>query len=73
MKIAVACDHGGLVLKTALLRYLADNGYEGGRLRIQTVPTAATILITRCLPRKRSRQVHAKGASLYAARGSAFR
>ena len=28
MKIAVACDHGGLVLKTALLRYLADNGYE---------------------------------------------
>lgn len=28
MKIAVACDHGGLVLKTALLRYLSDNGYE---------------------------------------------
>lgn len=28
MKIAVACDHGGLVLKTTLLRYLADNGYE---------------------------------------------
>ena len=28
MKIAVACDHGGLVLKTALLRYLADYGYE---------------------------------------------
>ena len=28
MKIAVTCDHGGLVLKTALLRYLSDNGYE---------------------------------------------
>ena len=27
MKIAVACDHGGLVLKNVLLRYLAQNGY----------------------------------------------
>ncbi len=28
MKIAVACDHGGLALKKALLRYLADHAYE---------------------------------------------
>ncbi len=28
MKIAVACDHGGLVLKNVLLRYLAQNGYD---------------------------------------------
>ena len=28
MKIAVACDHGGLVLKKALLEYLNANGYE---------------------------------------------
>ena len=28
MKIAVACDHGGLELKAALLRYLKENGYE---------------------------------------------
>ena len=28
MKIAVACDHGGLNLKAALLRYLAEKGYE---------------------------------------------
>ena len=28
MKIAVACDHGGLELKRALLRYLAENGHE---------------------------------------------
>lgn len=28
MKIAVACDHGGLELKHALLRYLAENGHE---------------------------------------------
>ena len=28
MKIAVACDHGGLVLKKALLEYLNANGYD---------------------------------------------
>lgn len=28
MKIAVACDHGGLQLKRALVRYLASKGYE---------------------------------------------
>ncbi len=28
MKIAVACDHGGLELKKSLLKYLAENGYE---------------------------------------------
>ena len=28
MKIAVACDHGGLVLKNVLLRYLAQNGSD---------------------------------------------
>ena len=28
MKIAVACDHGGIVLKQVLLRYLNENGYE---------------------------------------------
>lgn len=28
MKIAVACDHGGLELKKALLKYLAGHGYE---------------------------------------------
>ena len=29
MKIAVACDHGGLVLKNTLLKYLNSKGYEG--------------------------------------------
>ena len=28
MKIAIACDHGGLNLKNAVKKYLADNGYE---------------------------------------------
>lgn len=28
MKIAVACDHGGLNLKRAIVKYLKDNGYE---------------------------------------------
>ena len=28
MKIAVACDHGGLQLKRALVRYLTSKGYE---------------------------------------------
>lgn len=28
MKIAVACDHGGLELKKVLLQYLQENGYE---------------------------------------------
>lgn len=28
MKIAVACDHGGLNLKKALIEYLTKNGYE---------------------------------------------
>ena len=28
MKIAVACDHGGLNLKKALIEYLVKNGYE---------------------------------------------
>lgn len=28
MKIAVACDHGGLNLKKAVIKYLVDNGYE---------------------------------------------
>ena len=27
MKIAVACDHGGLRLKEVLLKYLTENGY----------------------------------------------
>ncbi len=28
MKIAVACDHGGLALKTAIVRFLTENHYE---------------------------------------------
>ena len=28
MKIAVACDHGGLNLKNAVLKYLTENGYQ---------------------------------------------
>lgn len=28
MKIAIACDHGGLNLKNAVKKYLVDNGYE---------------------------------------------
>ena len=28
MKIAVACDHGGLNLKNAIVRYLNENNYE---------------------------------------------
>lgn len=28
MKIAVACDHGGLNLKRAVIKYLEKNGYE---------------------------------------------
>ncbi len=28
MKIAVACDHGGLELKKVLLQYLKEHGYE---------------------------------------------
>ncbi len=28
MKIAVACDHGGLLLKKAVLTYLNEHGYE---------------------------------------------
>ncbi len=28
MKIAVACDHGGLALKNAVVSYLNENGYE---------------------------------------------
>lgn len=28
MKIAVACDHGGLNLKKAVIKYLTVNGYE---------------------------------------------
>ena len=28
MKIAIACDHGGLNLKKALIAYLERNGYE---------------------------------------------
>ncbi len=28
MKIAVACDHGGLTLKNTLLKYLNSKGYE---------------------------------------------
>ena len=28
MKIAVACDHGGLNLKNEVIKYLQDNGYE---------------------------------------------
>lgn len=28
MKIALACDHGGLNLKNAIKKYLEDNGYE---------------------------------------------
>ena len=28
MKIALACDHGGLNLKNASINYLKENGYE---------------------------------------------
>lgn len=28
MKIAIACDHGGLNLKSTVKKYLEDNGYE---------------------------------------------
>lgn len=28
MKIALACDHGGLNLKNEIIKYLKDNGYE---------------------------------------------
>ena len=28
MKIALACDHGGLVLKSTLLQYLKEHGYS---------------------------------------------
>ena len=28
MKIAIACDHGGLNLKNEIKKYLAENGYE---------------------------------------------
>lgn len=28
MKIALACDHGGLNLKKAVIKYLTENGYE---------------------------------------------
>ena len=28
MKIAVACDHGGLALKNAVMDWLGENGYE---------------------------------------------
>ena len=28
MKIALACDHGGLALKNAIAKYLLENGYE---------------------------------------------
>ena len=28
MKIAVACDHGGLTLKNALIAYLEKKGHE---------------------------------------------
>ncbi len=28
MKIAIACDHGGLNLKNAIKKYLEENGYE---------------------------------------------
>ncbi len=28
MKIAIACDHGGLTLKNQVLAYLAENGHE---------------------------------------------
>lgn len=28
MKIAVACDHGGLNLKNEIIKYLKENGYE---------------------------------------------
>lgn len=28
MKIAVACDHGGLNLKNEVIKYLKENGYE---------------------------------------------
>jgi len=28
MKIALACDHGGLNLKNAIINYLKENGYE---------------------------------------------
>ncbi len=28
MKIALACDHGGLNLKNAIKKYLTENGYE---------------------------------------------
>ncbi|MDE5943321.1 MAG: ribose 5-phosphate isomerase B [Clostridia bacterium] len=28
MKIAIACDHGGLNLKREIIKYLTENGYE---------------------------------------------
>lgn len=28
MKLAICCDHGGLTLKNAIMKYLTDKGYE---------------------------------------------
>lgn len=44
MKIALACDHGGLNLKREIIAYLEANGYEyedfgTNRLKAATIPT----------------------------------
>lgn len=53
MKIAIACDHGGLNLKKALIEYLVKNGYEYVDFGT-TVRSPAIIPIMLCLPRKAS-------------------
>lgn len=37
MKVAIACDHGGLALKNAVTEWLKDNGYEAVDFGTDTV------------------------------------